>query len=182
MCEKKGILFKRWKYTLVVQRVKNLPAVDLNSIPGWGRSPEEGSGNHSSVLAWRLHGQRTMEGYSPQEHDWAIKFRFHSLKYRQRANALEKTLTLRMTEGKWEEGGREWDGQMASPIQWTWNWAIFRREWRTGRPVCCSPWGHKELDTTQRLNNNIPLHMGDTLWEGFQLYSNTMHHQRLTVG
>ena len=20
--------------------------------------------------------------------------------------------------------------------------------------VCCSPWGHKELDTTERLNNN----------------------------
>ena len=22
-----------------------------------------------------------------------------------------------------------------------------------GRLVCCSPWGHKELDTTERLNN-----------------------------
>ena len=23
-----------------------------------------------------------------------------------------------------------------------------------GRLVCCSSWGHKELDTTERLNNN----------------------------
>ena len=23
-----------------------------------------------------------------------------------------------------------------------------------GSPVCCSPWGHKELDTTELLNNN----------------------------
>ena len=24
-----------------------------------------------------------------------------------------------------------------------------------GSLVCCSPWGHKELDTTERLNNNL---------------------------
>ena len=23
-----------------------------------------------------------------------------------------------------------------------------------GSLVCCSPWGHKELDTTERVNNN----------------------------
>ena len=27
---------------------------DLGSIPGLGRSPEEGKGTHSSVLAWRI--------------------------------------------------------------------------------------------------------------------------------
>ena len=26
-----------------------------------------------------------------------------------------------------------------------------------GRLVCCSPWGHKEADTTEGLNNNIML-------------------------
>ena len=25
---------------------------------------------------------------------------------------------------------------------------------RQGSLACCSPWGHKELDTTERLNNN----------------------------
>ena len=32
------------------------------------------------------------------------------------------------------EGMTEWDGWMASPIQRTWVWANFRREWRTGKP------------------------------------------------
>ena len=27
---------------------------------------------------------------------------------------------------------------------------------RQGSLVCCSPWGHKELDVTGRLNNNMP--------------------------
>ena len=27
---------------------------DTGSIPGFGRSPGEGNGNHSSVLAWRI--------------------------------------------------------------------------------------------------------------------------------
>ena len=27
---------------------------DLGSIPGSGRSPGEGNGNHSSILAWRI--------------------------------------------------------------------------------------------------------------------------------
>ena len=31
--------------------------------------------------------------------------------------------------------------EMAPPIQWTWVWANSRRSWRTGKPVCCSPWG-----------------------------------------
>ena len=29
-------------------------AGDPGSIPGWGRSPGEGNGNHSSILAWRV--------------------------------------------------------------------------------------------------------------------------------
>ena len=39
--------------------VKNLPAnagatVDVGSIPGFGRSPGVGNGNHSSILAWEI--------------------------------------------------------------------------------------------------------------------------------
>ena len=29
-----------------------------------------------------------------------------------------------------------------------------------GSLVCCSPWGHKELDTTEQLSNNQPLKAG----------------------
>ena len=33
-----------------------------------------------------------------------------------------------------EGGNREWDGWMASLIQWTWVWANSGRWWRTGKP------------------------------------------------
>ena len=35
-------------------------------IPGLGRSPGGGHGNDSSILAWRIHGQRSLVGYSSQ--------------------------------------------------------------------------------------------------------------------
>jgi len=43
----------------VVLVVKNPPANagdirDKGSIPGWGRSPGGGHGNHSSALAWKI--------------------------------------------------------------------------------------------------------------------------------
>ena len=47
--------------------VKNLPANvgDSGLIPGSERSPGEGSDNHSSVLAGKSHGGRSLAGYSP---------------------------------------------------------------------------------------------------------------------
>ena len=50
-----------------------------------------------------------------------------------------------------EGDDRGWDGWMASLTQWTWVWASSGRCWRTGKP--CSPWGHEESDTTERLNS-----------------------------
>ena len=41
---------------------------------------------------------------------------------------------------------------MASPTQWTWVWVDSRSWWWTGRPACWGSWGHKESDTTERLN------------------------------
>ena len=34
-----------------------------------------------------------------------------------------------------------------------WVWASSGRWWRTGKLACCSPWGCKEPDTTEQLNN-----------------------------
>ena len=47
--------------------VKNPPANagDMGSIPGLGRSLGEGIATHSSTLAWEIHGQRSLAGYSP---------------------------------------------------------------------------------------------------------------------
>ena len=44
-------------------------AGDAASIPGTGRSPEEGVATHSSVLPGKFHGQRSLVGYSP----WGCK-------------------------------------------------------------------------------------------------------------
>ena len=40
---------------------------DVGLIPGLGRSPGGRYGNHSYILAWRIQGQRSLVGYSPQD-------------------------------------------------------------------------------------------------------------------
>ena len=51
--------------------VKKLPAMretlvqSLASL-GWEDPLEEGKATHSSILVWRLHGQRSLAGHSPQ--------------------------------------------------------------------------------------------------------------------
>ena len=35
---------------------------------GWEDHLEKGMTSHSSILAWRIHGQRSLVGYSPQGH------------------------------------------------------------------------------------------------------------------
>ena len=55
----------------------------------------------------------------------------------------------------WRQEEKEktgWDGSMASPTWWTWVWAIPGVGDGQGSLMCCSPWGHKESDTTEWLN------------------------------
>ena len=51
-----------------------------------------------------------------------------------------------------EGDDRGWVGWMASLTQWTWVWVNSRSNDGQGGLACCSPWGHKELDTTEWLN------------------------------
>ena len=53
-----------------------------------------------------------------------------------------------------EGGDRGGDHWVASPTPWTWLWANPERWWKTGNLECCSPWGHRESDTTEQLNDN----------------------------
>jgi len=53
-------------------------------------------------------------------------------------------------EGEGDDRG--WDGWMASLIQWTWVWVNTGVGDGQGGLACCSPWGHKELDTPELLN------------------------------
>ena len=71
-----------------------------------------------------------------------------------RADSFEKTLMLGKIEAGGEGNDRGWDGWMASLTQWTWVWVNSGSWYGQGGLVCCSPWGHKESDTTKRLNNN----------------------------
>ena len=60
---------------------------DLSSIPGLGRYPGDGNGNHSSILAWRIPqteepGGLQSTGSQKVGHDWAINtFTFALQKY-----------------------------------------------------------------------------------------------------
>ena len=55
----------------VAQMVKRLPAMweTLVRSLGWEDSLEKAMATHSSTLAWKSHGQRTLVGCSPQGHE-----------------------------------------------------------------------------------------------------------------
>ena len=71
----------------------------------------------------------------------------------QRANALEKTLTLGKIEGGKRKGTKE--DEMVE-----WHHQLDGHEFEQaprvgdgqGSLVCCSPWGHEESGTTEQLN------------------------------
>ena len=65
-----------------------------------------------------------------------------------RGDSFEKFLML----GKIEVRRRRGQQKMVSPTQWTWVWLDSGVCDGQGGLACCSPWGHKELDTTERLN------------------------------
>jgi len=47
--------------------VKNLPAMQETQVQslGWEDPLEKGIASHSSILAWRIHGEWNLVGYSP---------------------------------------------------------------------------------------------------------------------
>ena len=69
-----------------------------------------------------------------------------------RTDSLKRPWCWERLKAGGEGDDRGWNGCMASLTQWTWVWVISRSWWWTGKPVCCSPWGRKESDTTERPN------------------------------
>ena len=82
-----------------------------------------------------------------------LKFQYFGHLMR-RANSLEKILMLGKIEGRKRRGQqrRRWSGDITE----------FEQTPGDGEALaCCSPWGRKELDTTEQLNNNRPC---DSWW------------------
>ena len=54
----------------MAQAVKNLPAIQETRVRslGWKDSLEKGIATHSGILAWEIHGQRSLVDCSPQGH------------------------------------------------------------------------------------------------------------------
>ena len=60
-------LLKRWWASLVAQMVKNPSAMQESQVPSLGQEdPLEGMATNSSILAWSIHGQRSLVGRSPR--------------------------------------------------------------------------------------------------------------------
>ena len=55
---------------MVTQMVQNLPAMQETQVRslGWEDPLEKEMATHSSILAWRTHGQRSLAGHSPWGH------------------------------------------------------------------------------------------------------------------
>ena len=73
------------------------------------------------------------------------------------ADSLEKTLMLGKTEGRRRRGWQRMRCLMASPTQWIWT---PRDGEGQGSLPCCSPWGCKESDVTERLNKQTKIRKG----------------------
>ena len=87
----------------------------------------------------------------------------------QRADSMEKTLVL----GKIEGGRRREEQRMR------WHHRLSGHEFEQtlgdsegeGSLACCSPWGRKESDTTQQLNNSNSLAQAVGVWVGTTAYA-----------
>ena len=53
----------------MAQLIKNLPAGDPSSAPGWGRSAGEGNGNPLQYSCWKIRWTEELVDYSP----WGFK-------------------------------------------------------------------------------------------------------------
>ena len=69
----------------------------------------------------------------------------------QGTDSLEKTLALGKIEGGRKRGDGEWDGWKVLPTWWHEFVQTLRVSDGQGRLMCCSPWDHKELETTELL-------------------------------
>ena len=88
-----------------LQMVKNLPAMQETGVQSLGQEDplEKGRATHSSIFAWRIHGQRNLAGSSPwghQELDTAESLTLTHL-YNSRSISFETQLQTRSPKTFW---------------------------------------------------------------------------------
>ena len=137
-------------------------AGDLGSIPGLGRSPGEGNGNplQPSCLE-NPHGQRSLVGCNPWGLEESDMTEWLSTA---RMNNPEVEVDILLKENPHGSDGKSICLQCGRPGFDPWVGKILWRRKGQSTPVLLpgkfhgwrslvgySPWGHKELDTTERL-------------------------------
>ena len=132
---KEGWALKNWCYgTVVLEKTLESP-LDSKEI-----KPVNRKGNQPWV-------------YSLAEQMLKLKLQYFRHLMR-RADSLEKTLMLAKTEGRRRRG---WQAEMVEWHHWL-NEHGFEQTLRDsegqGSLACCSPWGCKESDMTEQLNND----------------------------
>ena len=87
-----------------------------------------------------------------------------------RADSLEKTLILGKIEARSRGDDRGWNGWMASLTRWMFVWTALGVSNGQGSLACCSPWGRKELDTTEQLNSYPYMTIGKSIALSRQIF------------
>ena len=90
-----------------------------------------------------------------------------------RGNSLENTLMLGKIEGR--RRGRQRMRWMASPTQWTWVWANFRRQWRTGKPGLLQSMGSQRIGHDWATELNWTEHTFTLIISYIHSYNNFIH-------
>ena len=91
----------------------------------------------------RRSNQSILKEISPDIHwkDWSLKLQYFG--HLMGTDSCEKTLILGKIEGGRRSGWQRmrWLDGITDSMEWV--WASCRSWWWTGKPVCCSPWGHR---------------------------------------
>ena len=119
---------------------------------------EKEMATHSSIPAWRIlwteePGGLPSMGSHRVGHDWSSSSRAPD----GRADLLEKTLVLGKNESKRRRGQQRmrWLGSITNSMEMSLK-KILGDSGRQRNLACCSPWGHRQWDMTERLNNKCP--------------------------
>ena len=124
---------------------------NVSSVPGLGRPPEEGTETHHSILAWKIPWT--------DEPDTLQSTRLH----RAGCDRVNLACTHGKIIGKDPDVGKDWRQEekgITEDEMVGWHYRFDGHEFAQAPGVgdgqgsleCCSPWGCKELDTTEQLN------------------------------